>query len=134
RKHRLRAFPLVTAPETVDIAGRSSPAPFERRVTFFGGDRSYADLAHELFFIEAHPGKLLAFLLAQWLNLVVETGDLDLPLLVDQGGQHFPQRIGGIGHCSAKRAGMKILLRTGQSQFEVSDSFQTIRDRRFTWT
>src|SRR5690606_11033275 len=70
------------------------------------------------------------FALGERNDVVVESGNLDLAPIVDQGREHLDKCVGRIRNPAAKGAGVQILLGAFQTELVVGDAPQAVGNGR----
>ena len=80
------------------------------------------------FFVEGGFGHGGTLFLGNLQHVVVEAGDSDMAVLVDKVGDKLGQDIGGIGHGTAEEAGMEVLVRAGDADFDIAQTAKPYGD------
>src|SRR5690606_32044882 len=71
-----------------------------------------------------------SFFIGYFLHIIIETGDIDMPVFVMKGGDHSTQYIHRIGYGATVNAGVQIFIGANHFNFHVAQSPEACRDRR----
>ncbi len=130
RDHGLGPGPRITAPNPIDIAGRTRPDPFQNGASGLADRPGEADFTQKPGFVEGEIAPCLGFFHRQFPHIVVESGDLDHAMGIVQLGQHPGQRIDRIDDGPTIEPGMQIPARPMQRHFDIEHAAQAIGDGR----
>src|SRR5882724_375028 len=120
--HRLRARPLIAAPQPVDLERGTQPHAFEQSPAGLPGFAGRADALKIAGAVERHGVDGLADRDRRLADAVIEAGDGDASVRVVQRGHERGQRLRRVGDGAAMAAGMQVLAGAAHREFERGDA------------
>ena len=116
--------------DSVDVKRWPCPATFVSGVAFFAKQLFDADRLCEFAFVAGQLLPQLSFALVQFTNVVVEAGDLNAAVGIDDRRKHVAKCDCGIHDGSAKRTTVQVLAGPVDLQFVRRNATQSVSDRR----
>ena len=130
RKHRLRAFARISAPDSADVERRTATVALQRRISRLATQFADADCRLVRRFIERNLRDHCPFLAREFFHVVVKMRDANPTVFADDGSQHFAQHVDRIRHRtrrSARNEGLCSAPVTSISQY-ASPRRPVVRD------
>ena len=127
-KDGLGSFSGITAPHPVHVQGGTDAGAFQGGIAFLAAHFFYVEGFLVFFFAEGGFGHGGTLFLGDLQHIVVEAGNSDVTVLVDKVGDKLGQDIGGIGHSTAEKAGMEILVGAGDADFDIAQAAKPYGD------
>ena len=120
RNDRLGSLLDITAPDAVHVERRAHARTLHGRITRF--TRHVADVQRPLVVgqTERRLVERTPFGGRQFAHVVVESGNRHAPLVVDQRSDQPRQHVGWIGHRTAEKSRMQILVRSRHLYLHIS--------------
>ena len=111
-KDSLRAFALVSAPNTADVEGRTAAITLERVVALLTEEVIYVEELLVCLFIEGDLTDHLTLFGRQVDDLVIEARDGDTAVLVLNLGDELTEFVDGVSDSTAEVTGVKVVIGT----------------------
>jgi hypothetical protein len=127
--HCLGAFADIAAPDAVDVAGRARGGLLDQQPALLAGGDRQTDRLEEHLRREIELLPLLQDIRRQILHAVIEAGDGDAVVVVEQAAQDFRQHPDRVHGAAAEHAGMQIAIGGGDLQLFIEQTAQRRRDR-----
>lgn len=118
----LRALGIMSAPDAVDIEAGTDRGALQSGVTLLSADSVDADSGLELLLAEGNLAEHLAVLAAELLDIVVETLDSDVAVLVDERRNHIAESLDRVVDGSAVVTGVDIHLGSADGYLHIGHS------------
>ena len=128
--HRLRAFALITSPDTAYVKRWTAAVAFEGRVVYFALYIGDVDSFFVLLFVEGYTSVVFVFFGCHIHHVVVEAGDGDTSVFVDHKGNNLTKFVDGVCHGTAEVSRMQVAVRSGYLYLPICQSTQPRCKRR----